>query len=136
MSILAVLSTDESYFFAVLESQPHEVQSIEKGSQLGTSTRYTPTTCFLTFPLPWSSGWEEHDSPQYNAIQRAGKKLHAKREVLLYPKALYKVGNDRRETTDLSALLKIIPHSWCYMGGTALSEETMSSDVTEAGFGT
>jgi type II restriction/modification system DNA methylase subunit YeeA len=42
----------DDYFFGVLQSRFHEIWAIKLGTQLETRPRYTPTTCFETFPFP------------------------------------------------------------------------------------
>ena len=52
---LIVFARDDDYFFGVLHSQIHELWSLAKGTQLRekeSGFRYTPTTCFETFPFP------------------------------------------------------------------------------------
>lgn len=48
----------DDYFFGVLHSCVHELWALRQGTQLESRPRYTPTTCFETFPLPWSPGSE------------------------------------------------------------------------------
>ena len=47
----------DDYFFGVLHSRAHEVWSLRMGTWLGVGNdpRYTPTTCFETFPFPHPS---------------------------------------------------------------------------------
>ncbi len=52
---LIVFARADDYFFGVLHSRVHEVWSLAQGTQLRekeSGFRYTPTTCFETFPLP------------------------------------------------------------------------------------
>lgn len=51
---LIVFARDDDYFFGVLHSRAHEVWSLRMGTWLGVGNdpRYTPTTCFETFPFP------------------------------------------------------------------------------------
>jgi type II restriction/modification system DNA methylase subunit YeeA len=42
----------DDYFFGVLHSRFHEVWALKLGTRLETRPRYTPTTCFETFPFP------------------------------------------------------------------------------------
>ncbi len=75
---LIVFARDDDYFFGVLQSRIHEVWSLRQGTQLRESEsgfRYTPTTCFETFPLPWPPGKEDTASPIYAAIAAAAKNL-------------------------------------------------------------
>src|SRR5215204_765626 len=41
---------DDDYFFGLLHSRVHEVWALKLGTRLETRPRYTPTTCFETFP--------------------------------------------------------------------------------------
>ena len=43
---------DDCYFFGILHSRVHEVWALKQGTRLETRPRYTPTTCFETFPFP------------------------------------------------------------------------------------
>jgi type II restriction/modification system DNA methylase subunit YeeA len=49
---LIVFAFDDDFRFGVLHSRIHEVWALEQGTQLEDRPRYTPTTCFETFPLP------------------------------------------------------------------------------------
>jgi type II restriction/modification system DNA methylase subunit YeeA len=49
---LIVFARSDDYFFGVLHSRLHEVWALTLGTRLETRPRYTPTTCFETFPLP------------------------------------------------------------------------------------
>jgi hypothetical protein len=48
-----VFARSDDYFFGVLQSRFHEVWSLKQGTRLETRPRYTPTTCFETFPFPF-----------------------------------------------------------------------------------
>lgn len=48
----------DDYFFGVLHSRFHEIWALKLGTRLETRPRYTPTTCFETFPLPFAPGAE------------------------------------------------------------------------------
>jgi len=55
---LIVFSSDEDFFFGILHSRIHEVWARAQGTQLRereSGFRYTPTTCFETFPFPDAS---------------------------------------------------------------------------------
>ncbi|HQL95816.1 MAG TPA: N-6 DNA methylase [Candidatus Hydrogenedentes bacterium] len=69
----------DDYFFGVLHSRFHEVWALAQGTQLETRPRYTPTTCFETFPFP------EADAGQRAAIGAAAAELHTLREGWLNP---------------------------------------------------
>jgi len=54
-SALIVFARDDDYTFGVLQSRPHSVWALAKGTQVRekeTGFRYTPTTTFETFPFP------------------------------------------------------------------------------------
>jgi len=77
-----VFARDDDLFFGVLHSRLHEVWSLAQGTQLRekeSGFRYTPTTCFETFPFPVAT--EE----QKNVIGAAAKDLNALRENWLNP---------------------------------------------------
>jgi hypothetical protein len=49
---VGAIARDDDYFFGVLHSRAHEVWSLLMGTSLEDRPRYTPTTCFETFPFP------------------------------------------------------------------------------------
>ncbi|MEX2169487.1 MAG: DNA methyltransferase [Pirellulales bacterium] len=52
---LIVFATSEDYMFALLHSRIHQIWALSQGTQLRekeSGFRYTPTTCFETFPFP------------------------------------------------------------------------------------
>jgi hypothetical protein len=56
---LIAFATSDDCFFGVLHSRIHELWALRMGTQLETRPRYTPTSCFETFPLPecvWDVG--------------------------------------------------------------------------------
>ncbi|MBI4718240.1 MAG: transposase [Planctomycetes bacterium] len=55
---LIAFARSDDYFFGVLHSSIHELWARRMGTQLEDRPRYTPTTCFETFPLPWAPGKE------------------------------------------------------------------------------
>jgi len=65
--------------FGVLHSRLHEVWALKLGTRLETRPRYTPTTCFETFPLP------EPTKKQEQAIAQAAKELDDLRNAWLNP---------------------------------------------------
>jgi type II restriction/modification system DNA methylase subunit YeeA len=79
---LCVFARSDDYFLGVLHSRPHEVWTRAQGTQLRekeSGFRYTPTTCFETFPLP-------HPTPaQETAIAAAAKELDELRNGWLNP---------------------------------------------------
>jgi type II restriction/modification system DNA methylase subunit YeeA len=51
-SATIAIARDDDYTFGVLHSKLHEVWSLAMGTSLEDRPRYTPTTCFETFPFP------------------------------------------------------------------------------------
>ncbi len=79
---LIVFARDDDYFFGVLHSRAHEVWARATGTQLREVTsgfRYTPTTCFETFPLP------QPTNEQTESIAEAARELNELRECWLNP---------------------------------------------------
>ncbi len=77
-----VFARDDDYFFGVLQSRIHELWARNKGTQLREAEsgfRYTPTTCFETFPFP------HPDDAQREAIALAAAELDRLRERWLHP---------------------------------------------------
>jgi hypothetical protein len=73
---------DDDYFLGVLHSRVHEVWARSQGTQLRereSGFRYTPTTCFETFPFP------EADDAHKAAIAVAAKALDELRTNWLNP---------------------------------------------------
>jgi len=78
-NVVIAFARDDDYFFGILHSRFHEVWSLAQGTQLEDRPRYTPTTCFETFPFP-----EPTDS-QREAIAAAARELDTLRERWLNP---------------------------------------------------
>lgn len=79
---LIVFARPDDYFFGVLHSRLHEVWSLAQGTQVRereSGFRYTPTTCFETFPFPKPSPGQEA------AIAAAAKELDELRNRWLNP---------------------------------------------------
>ncbi len=51
-SAVVAFARSDDLFFGVLHSRFHEVWALKLGTRLETRPRYTPTTCFETFPFP------------------------------------------------------------------------------------
>ena len=79
---LIVFAHSDDYFFGVLQSRVHKIWTRTLGSQLRereSGSRYTPTNCFETFPLP-------HPTPDCEAtIAAAAKELDDLRNRWLTP---------------------------------------------------
>jgi hypothetical protein len=85
---LVVFVRADDYFFGALHSSIHELWARRMGTQLReveSGFRYTPTTCFETFPLPWAPGKEPTDHPAYERIAAAARELNDQRERWLNP---------------------------------------------------
>ncbi len=84
---VVVFAREDDYFFGVLHSRAHELWSLRMGTWLGVGNdpRYTPTTCFETFPLPWPPGSEPIDDPRVIEIGAAAKELDYLRTNWLNP---------------------------------------------------
>ena len=79
---IIVFARDDDYFFGVLHSRIHATWALAMGSQLReaqSGIRYTPTTCFETFPFP------EPTEEQREAIAEASRELNQLRENWLNP---------------------------------------------------
>ena len=78
-SALIVFACDDDYFFGVLQSRIHTLWAEAAGSQLEDRPRYTPTTCFETFPFP------RPEEEQRNAVVTGANELYQLRENWLNP---------------------------------------------------
>ena len=78
-SATVVFARADDYFFGVLSSKIHEIWSLALGTQLETRPRYTPRSCFETFPFP------QPTADQSAAISFAAKELDDLRSRWLNP---------------------------------------------------
>ncbi|MCC6738218.1 MAG: class I SAM-dependent DNA methyltransferase [Planctomycetia bacterium] len=86
---LIAFARADDYFFGALHSRLHEVWSRSQATQVRekeSGTRYTPTTCFETFPLPWPPGKEPEAHAACRAISTAAADLNRLRQNWLEPK--------------------------------------------------
>ncbi len=92
-----VFARDDDYFFGVLHSRAHEVWSLRMGTWLGVGNdpRYTPTTCFETFPFP------RPDDAQRAEIAAAAKALDDLRRAWLDPEGADPATLRKRTLTNL-----------------------------------
>jgi type II restriction/modification system DNA methylase subunit YeeA len=100
---VVVFAREDDYFFGVLHSRAHEVWSLRMGTWLGKGNdpRYTPTTCFETFPFPWPPGSEPVDDPRVQAIAAAAKDLDDMRCAWLDPEGATEPELKKRTLTNL-----------------------------------
>ena len=78
-SAVVGVATSSDTTFGVLQSRIHELWALRQGTQLETRPRYTPSTCFETFPFPKPS------PKQSDAIAAAAKELDELRTRWLNP---------------------------------------------------
>jgi type II restriction/modification system DNA methylase subunit YeeA len=98
---LIVFARQDDYFFGVLHSRAHEVWSLRMGTSLEDRPRYTPTTCFETFPLPWPPGQEPWRDERLHAIAHAAHDLNDLREKWLNPPDISESELRKRTLTNL-----------------------------------
>ncbi|MEI6787233.1 MAG: DNA methyltransferase, partial [bacterium] len=88
-SAVVAFARSDDLFFGVLQSRFHEMWALAQGTQLRekeSGFRYTPTTCFETFPFPPGVIPEPQAlHPPLAAIAAAAKELNELRENWLNP---------------------------------------------------
>lgn len=84
---LLAFAREDDYFFGVLHSRIHEIWSLRKGTSLEGRPRYTPTTSFESFPLPWPPSIEpnEDEDERVKNIAEAARQLVNFRQPWLFP---------------------------------------------------
>ncbi len=92
---VSVFARDDDYFFGVLHSRVHELWVLRMGTSLEDRPRYTPTTCFETFPFP------EPTDEQREEITRAAKRLDELRRNWLNPEGATEAELKKRTLTNL-----------------------------------
>jgi hypothetical protein len=95
---LVVFARDDDYTFGVLHSRVHEAWARGTGTQLReveSGFRYTPTTCFETFPFPRPT------DEQREAIAAAARELVRLRDGWLNPPGLDGPELSKRTLTNL-----------------------------------
>ncbi len=122
-SATVVFPREDDYFFGVLHSRPHELWALAQGTQLESRPRYTPTSCFQTFPLPWPPGEEPADSLLAHGIAEAARGLHERREGWLSPEGA--PASVRRERT-LTKLYNELP-AWLATAHAKLDEAVFAA---------
>ncbi|GAK55509.1 hypothetical protein U27_02343 [Candidatus Vecturithrix granuli] len=100
-SAVIAIAREDDYFLGVLQSKPHELWTLRRGTALETRPRYTPTTTFETFPFPWPPGQEPHDDERVQAIAAAAKQLVELRENWLNPQGMSEKDLKKRTLTNL-----------------------------------
>ena len=82
---LVVFARMDDYFFGVVHAKPHTLWALRMGTSLEDRPRYTPTSTFETFPLPWVPGTEPADDPRVETIAAAAHALVGQRDRWLNP---------------------------------------------------
>ena len=82
---VAAFARTDDLFFGVLHSRFHEVWALRMGTRLETRPRYTPSTCFETFPFPDGVLCASEPDAKFPDISSAAKELNALREGWLNP---------------------------------------------------
>ena len=83
-----VFARSDDYFFGLLHSRLHEIWARAQGTQLRereSGFRYTPTSCFETFPFPWPPGKEPQKDELVQTIGKAAQTLCELRDNWLNP---------------------------------------------------
>lgn len=96
-SALIAFAFEDDYSLGVLHSRAHELWSIRLGTFLGKGNdpRYTPTTCFETFPFP------EPTEAQHAEISEAARRLDELRTNWLHPEGATNAELKKRTLTNL-----------------------------------
>ena len=89
------IARDDDTTFGILHSKFHELWSLRLGTSLEDRPRYTPTTCFETFPFPEGltpniPASDYASDPRAIAIAKAAARLNELRENWLNPPDLVK----------------------------------------------
>ena len=94
---LYIFSRQDDYFFGVLHSKAHELWALRMGTFLGVGNdpRYTPTTCFETFPFP------EPTDGDRASISGAARRLDEPRRNWLDPEGAPEAELKKRTLTNL-----------------------------------
>ena len=92
---LVLIARDDDTSFGILHSRFHELWSLRMGTSLEDRPRYTPTTCFETFPFPEGltpdiPSADYADDPRAIKIAEKAARLNELRENWLNPDDLVK----------------------------------------------
>jgi hypothetical protein len=135
-SALAVVPRDDDYFFGLLSSRAHEVWARAQGTQVReveSGFRYTPKSCFDTFPFPWPPGKEpsEDEDARVKAIAEAARELVRLRDAWLNPPG---AAEDELKQRTLTKLYNARPE-WLANVHRALDEAVFAAYGWPAGLG-
>ena len=88
-NVVIAFGRSDDFFLGLLQSKIHEVWALKQGTRLETRPRYTPTTCFETFPFPFQDDVAE---PLDNLEARLDAAKHYKHIVLREEPVPYRTG--------------------------------------------
>jgi type II restriction/modification system DNA methylase subunit YeeA len=97
-SAIIAIARDDDYTFGILQSRAHETWARSTGTQLReaeSGSRYTPTTCFETFPFPGPT------PEQRDRVGEAARRLVELRDGWLNPPGLDPAELAKRTLTHL-----------------------------------
>ena len=125
---LVVACRDDDYTFGVLHSRVHEAWARATGTQLReveSGFRYTPTTCFETFPFPRAT------DEQREAIAAAARELVRLRDGWLNPPGLDPDALGKRTLTNLyNARPTWLEHAHAALDRAVLAAYAWPADLT------
>ena len=99
-NVVIAFGRSDDFFLGLLQSRFHEVWSLKQGTRLETRPRYTPTTCFETFPFPFADDLAE---PPDNLEAELNAAKHYAHITLREEPVPYHTGSSRREEADSSS---------------------------------
>ena len=98
---LIVIARADDFSFGVLQSRFHSTWSLKQGTRLETRPRYTPTTCFETFPFA-----DDLAEPLENLEAELNAAKHYARITLREEPVLYRTGKPQKKSvTELCAAI-------------------------------
>ncbi len=92
---LIVFARADDFSFGVLQSRFHSVWSLKQGTRLETRPRYTPTTCFETFPFPFA---DDLETPLENYEAELDAAKHYQHIVLREDPVPYRTGKPEKKS--------------------------------------
>ena len=124
-SAVIAFARDDDCFFGILHSRIHELWALNQGTQLESRPRYTPTSTFETFPLPYPT------TEQRNHISEAAQYLDTLREGWLNP-SLKDIGGREQRRRTLTNLYND-PPTWLRLAHGRLDEAVSAAHGWPAG---
>ena len=98
-NVVIAFGRSDDFFLGLLQCKFHEVWSLKQCTRLETRPRYTPTTCFETFPFPFADDLAE---PLENLEADLNAAKHYAHIVLREEPVPYVTGSSRRELAPTS----------------------------------